>query len=236
MFGGWRALIIVSLLISRCGRGREPHDVWWKNQVFSSSLQQKWKHGSYIAWKWLVQNETKMKKMKWVNYSDPATNQRRHLRWNREMAGATGNQTQDTWLVQPVLHHWATTTRQPSQSSICAAQVVLKCLSCTPGSHSVYVVSWVQFWLLAFSLFSVLPHNSSGLFISSVWQDNLSIAQDNSTNNHQLLCNRSVGQSIWYFYQLIYYNSRAILVLVWPITVAFVRETSHNLYYMLFAL
>ena len=69
--------------MSGCGRGHEPHDVWWKNQVFSSSLQQKWKHGSYIAWKGLVQNETKTKKKRngLIN-TDSATTQRRHLRWN----------------------------------------------------------------------------------------------------------------------------------------------------------
>ena len=43
-----------------------------------------------------------------------------------------GNRIQDSWLVQPVLC-WTTT-------SICAAEVILKCLSHTPGSHSACAV------------------------------------------------------------------------------------------------
>ena len=40
------------------------------------------------------------------------------------------SQCSATELRQPDIH-------QPPQSSICTAQVGLKCLSCTPGSHSV---------------------------------------------------------------------------------------------------
>ena len=51
-----------------------------------------------------------------------------------EKASSCENQTQDIWCMPPVLCHWATTTgHQPSQSSVCTAQLGLKSLSCTPA-------------------------------------------------------------------------------------------------------
>ena len=45
------------------------------------------------------------------------------------------------WLVYPVLCHWAATTEQPPQFSICTAQVSLKWLSHTPRRHYVCAVN-----------------------------------------------------------------------------------------------
>ena len=53
-----------------------------------------------------------------------------------------GSQTLDTWLIQPVLCHWALTTRQPPTHTIfyvyCTGDT--ECLSYTPGSNSVCAV------------------------------------------------------------------------------------------------
>ena len=87
-----------------------------------------------------------------------------------ERPKVTGNSTQHTWPVQPVLCYWATTTGQTSTLTIlyiyCTG--VLKCPSLTPGSHSVYAVRTLRltgkfiyrgnFWPFHFPLFSPQIH------------------------------------------------------------------------------
>ena len=56
-----------------------------------------------------------------------------------ERPSAARNWPQDTWLVQPVLCHWAMTTRQP-KSTVCTTQVVLMCFSHTHSSHLAFAI------------------------------------------------------------------------------------------------
>ena len=69
---------------------------------------------------------------------------------------ATGNRTQDTWLLQPVLRHWAMTTGQPPSLTI----LNIYCTGCTevPQSHT-----WQP---LAFSLSSIFASKHLSLFLT----------------------------------------------------------------------